>query len=242
MMRIRIPRVHWFTQPFMKNILANTLGTIIGIGLTIGTTYLVTNLEDRKSEQQEVKMLVRSLDNHIDKYEGFSEALQESDSVSAIYFANRHNLSALGDSTLLECMYRILYFQNPINDFTAAHIFESSVETWRTIRSVEFIEIMGKCFALSQMLTDYHKQINGDKERLMPIFFQAELEEGHNTRGHALRFLSNPEVMFFMRKQHDFYVMMMGQGVRFLKIKLEECKQLAGITENTSQEVLALKE
>lgn len=49
----KIFKPQWFTQPFVKNLIANTLGTIIGIALTIGTTYLVTNIEDRKSERQE---------------------------------------------------------------------------------------------------------------------------------------------------------------------------------------------
>lgn len=225
----KIFKPQWFTQPFVKNLIANTLGTIIGIALTIGTTYLVTNIEDRKSERQEVNMLVRSLDNHIDKFNILLENMLASDSVNAIYLDNRHDLSAVADSTLIECMYRILFFDNQVTDYTAAHIFESNIETWRTIRSVEFIETMGKCFTLSQWLSNYHKQLNEDKENLMPIYFQAENELPRNSREFALRFLNHPDVVSFMRKQQELYIMMMGQGVQILELKLDECKSLVGI-------------
>ncbi len=235
MIRIRIPRTQWFNQPFAKNILANTLGTIIGIVLTIGTTYLVTNYEDRKSERQQVKMLVRSLDNHIEKFEGCIELMQESDSVNTIIKRNWDNLSVLADSTLAECVGRMIYFDNQVTDYTAAHIFESNIETWRTIRSVEFIETMGKCFTLSQSLTQYHNQLNEDKRRITMIYHKAELADFKTLKEMYIHILKESEVSYLIRMQHDLYIPLFMQGVEILKQKNMECKQLAGIAEDMAQ-------
>ena len=98
---------------------------------------------------------------------------------------------------------------------------------------------MGKSFALCQTLKDKQDNLNAGRVSLLPLLYDAE-RECKTSREIVTRFFHEKEVQNFMLKQHQLYVPAFRAAVSFLQLKKDECKQLAGISEDTSQEVMSV--
>ncbi len=219
-------------KPFIENTLAGTIGTIIGIVLTIGTTYLATRIETRRSEKQQIQMLVKGLEQNIKAFEEQAEMLEHADSLNVLVDKNRNDLSVLGDSTLQEWVTYLYKLEFNATDMTAARIFSSNIETWRNISSPEFIDHMGRAFAVIESLVGLNHRREDAWFGLMHEVYELERKENYSFKSpsdYCQLLIQQPAVDDYMRQVHEIYARSFRACTKLLREKLGEAKQLVGL-------------
>ena len=224
---------------FWKQTLSCTLGTIIGIVLTFGTSAWIDNREKEATERTAALMVIHNLDGFCDELEETTKYLQTVDSINMKVLAAKDKLETIPEDTLELFVSGFFSFQFSPNDETAETIFSSNIETWKSIDNSEFIELAGQCFSAKRFLVKFQERLEAEKNELTDMFMKTVVYADKPTGSVpeiAATMLSSEIFRIFIKKQHDFYLRGMQEGLKVLRKQTDNCKRLMDVTDEVLQQ------
>ena len=228
----------WKISDFWKQTLSCTLGTIVGIVLTFGTSAWIEKREKQATERTAALMVIHNLDGFCDELEETTKYLQAVDSINMKVLAAKDRLEAVSEDTLEMFAGNFFTFQFSPNDQTAETIFSSNIETWKSIDSSEFIELAGQCFSAKRLLVKFQERLEAEKNDLTDMFLKTVLYADKPIESIpeiAATMLRSATFRSFIKKQHDFYLQGMQQGLKVLRKQTDNCKRLMDVTDEELQ-------
>ena len=229
----------WKLSDFWKQTLICTLGTIIGIVLTFGTSTWIENREKQAIERRAALMVIHNLDGFCDDLEETTNYLQTADSINMKVLAAKDRLETIPEDTLEMFASNFFTFQFSPNDQTAENIFSSNIETWKSIDSSEFIELAGQCFSAKRLLVKFQERLEAEKNDLTDMFLKTIVYADKPTESFseiAATMLRSATFRSFIKKQHDFYLQGMLEGLKVLRHQTDNCKRLMNVTDEELQQ------
>lgn len=224
----------WNLSDFWTQTLSCTLGTIIGIVLTFGTSAWIKQREKQETERTAALMVIHNLDSFTEDLDEMVMELQAIDSINMKLLDARDRLHTVSEDTLELFVSGILTHSFNTVDETAETIFSSNIETWKSIGNSEFIELAGNCFSGKRLMVKFQEGLEAEKNELSDLFLKTVLYADHpakTTREIATTLLHSATFCSHIKKQHDFYLRGMEQGVKVLRKQTDNCKRLMNVTD-----------
>lgn len=229
----------WKLSDFWKQALSSTLGTIIGIVLTFGTSAWINHREKQETERTAALMVIHNLDSFTEDLGEMVRELQAIDSINMKLLDARDRLHTVSEDTLQLFVSGILTHNFNTVDETAETIFSSNIETWKSIGNSEFIELAGNCFSVKRLMVKFQEGLEAEKNELSDLYLKTILYADHpaeSTREIATNLLHSATYCSQIKKQHDFYLCGMEQGVKVLRKQTDKCKRLMNVTDEELQQ------
>ena len=219
---------------FWKQTLSCTLGTVIGIILTFGTSAWIEYREKQETERTAALMVIHNLESFTDDLALMVKELQTIDEVNTKVLAAKDHLDTVSEDTLSMFVTGILSHNFNTIDETAETIFSSNIETWKSIGNSEFIELAGNCFSAKRLMVKFQEQLEAEKDELSDMFLEKVTYSDHPTESlqeTVATILLSSRCRRHIKKQGDFYLRGMEQGVKVLSEKTDQCKRLMNVTD-----------
>lgn len=224
----------WKLSDFWKQTLSCTLGTVIGIILTFGTSAWIEYREKQETERTAALMVIHNLESFTDDLALMVKELQTIDEVNAKVLAAKDHLDTVSEDTLSMFVTGILSHNFNTIDETAETIFSSNIETWKSIGNSEFIELAGNCFSAKRLMVKFQERLEAEKDELSDMFLEKVTYSDHPTESlqeTVATILRSSRCRRHIKKQGDFYLRGMEQGVKVLSEKTDQCKRLMNVTD-----------
>lgn len=224
----------WKLSDFWKQTLSCTLGTVIGIILTFGTSAWIEYREKQETERTAALMVIHNLDSFVQDLALMVKELQTIDEVNAKVLAAKDHLDTVSEDTLSMFVTGILSHNFNTIDETAETIFSSNIETWKSIGNSEFIELAGNCFSAKRLMVKFQEQLEAEKDELSDMLLEKVTYSDHPTESlqeTVATILRSSRCRRHIKKQGDFYLRGMEQGVKVLSEKTDQCKRLMNVTD-----------
>ena len=221
---------------FWKSTLSNTLGTIIGIVLTFGTTLGLQRCEREKTERTMALMVIHNLEYYCETLEADIALLQMQDSLNSTvwdHWPDRYD--QIPDDTLQLFINGLISRSFVANDNAVESIFSSNIDTWKSIGSSEFIELAGKCFSATHLITQIREEIDEWKQQNYKTLMQTTVYTDNPTNSLAettARVFCSPELCSFIKIQHTTYVPTLQMGLSIIRECNEKNKQLMHVSDS----------
>ena len=219
---------------FWKQTLSCTLGTVIGIILTFGTSAWIEYREKQETERTAALMVIHNLDSFVQDLALMVKELQTIDEVNTKVLAAKDHLDTVSEDTLSLFVTGILSHNFNTIDETAETIFSSNIETWKSIGNSEFIELAGNCFSAKRLMVKFQERLEAEKDELSDMFLEKVTYSDHPTESlqeTVATILRSSRCRRHIKKQGDFYLRGMEQGVKVLSEKTDQCKRLMNVTD-----------
>lgn len=219
---------------FWKQTLSCTLGTVIGIILTFGTSAWIEYREKQETERTAALMVIHNLDSFVQDLALMVKELQTIDEVNTKVLAAKDHLDTVSEDTLSMFVTGILSHNFNTIDETAETIFSSNIETWKSIGNSEFIELAGNCFSAKRLMVKFQERLEAEKDELSDMFLEKVFYSDHTTeplQETVATILLSSRCRRHIKKQGDFYLRGMEQGVKVLSEKTDQCKRLMNVTD-----------
>ena len=133
---------------FWKNLLRTILGTTISIILTFGTNSLI--LWNRKANDRKMTamMVLSNIESFARTLETRSNRMAKNDSIAAWLLCTSYkDLELLPEKELDNLISQATTVATLNHDHTAENIFTNSINTWKNLNNVQFIDNVGSCFS-----------------------------------------------------------------------------------------------
>jgi len=224
----------WKLSDFWKQTLSCTLGTVIGIILTFGTSAWIEYREKQETERTAALMVIHNLESFVQDLALMVKELQTIDEVNAKVLAAKDHLDTVSEDTLSMFVTGILSHNFNTIDETAETIFSSNIETWKSIGNSEFIELAGNCFSAKRLMVKFQERLEAEKDELSDMFLEKVFYSAHPTESlqeTVATILRSSRCRRHIKKQGDFYLRGMEQGVKVLSEKTDQCKRLMNVTD-----------
>ena len=209
--------------------MSSTLGTIIGIVLTFGTSAWINHREKQETERTAALMVIHNLDSFTEDLGEMVRELQAIDSINMKLLDARDRSHTVCEDTLQLFVSGILTHNFNTVDETAETIFSSNIETWKSIGNSEFIELAGNCFSVKRLMVKFQEGLEAEKNELSDLYLKTILYADHPAESTPL--LHSATFCSHIKKQHDFYLCGMEQGVKVLRKQTDKCKRLMNVTD-----------
>ena len=219
---------------FWKQTLSCTLGTVIGIILTFGTSAWIEYREKQETERTAALMVIHNLDSFVQDLALMVKELQTIDEVNTKVLAAKDHLDTVSEDTLSMFVTGILSHNFNTIDETAETIFSSNIETWKSIGNSEFIELAGNCFSAKRLMVKFQERLEAEKDELSDMLLEKVTYSDHPTESlqeTVATILRSSRCRRHIKKQGDFYLRGMEQGVKVLSEKSDQCKRLMNVTD-----------
>ena len=219
---------------FWKQTLSCTLGTVIGIILTFGTSAWIEYREKQETERTAALMVIHNLDSFVQDLALMVKELQTIDEVNTKVLAAKDHLDTVSEDTLSMFVTGILSHNFNTIDETAETIFSSNIETWKSIGNSEFIELAGNCFSAKRLMVKFQERLEAEKDELSDMLLEKVTYSDHPTESlqeTVATILRSSRCRRHIKKQGDFYLRGMEQGVKVLSEKTDQCKRLMNVTD-----------
>jgi len=214
--------------------LSCTLGTVIGIILTFGTSAWIEYREKQETERTAALMVIHNLDSFVQDLALMVKELQTIDEVNTKVLAAKDHLDTVSEDTLSMFVTGILSHNFNTIDETAETIFSSNIETWKSIGNSEFIELAGNCFSAKRLMVKFQERLEAEKDELSDMLLEKVTYSDHPTESlqeTVATILRSSRCRRHIKKQGDFYLRGMEQGVKVLSEKTDQCKRLMNVTD-----------
>ena len=224
----------WKLSDFWKQTLSCTLGTVIGIILTFGTSAWIEYRDKQETERTAALMVIHNLESFVQDLALMVKELQTIDEVNAKVLAAKDHLDTVSEDTLSMFVTGILSHNFNTIDETAETIFSSNIETWKSIGNSEFIELAGNCFSAKRLMVKFQERLEAEKDELSDMFLEKVIYSDHPTESlqeTVATILRSSRCRRHIKKQGDFYLRGMEQGVKVLSEKTDQCKRLMNVTD-----------
>lgn len=133
---------------FWKSLLRTILGITISIILTFGTNGLIQQHRKEKDRKMTAMMVMSNIESFARTLEKRSDRMAPTDSIAAWLLCTPYeDLELLPEKELADLISRATDFATLNHDHTAENIFSNSIDTWKNVANVQFIDNVGSCFS-----------------------------------------------------------------------------------------------
>ena len=190
---------------FWKQLGMLVLGTTISLVLTFGTAWIIERHQRAKDRHLMALMVMSNIENFAQMMDEAYEYSARMDTLSTWMLSIPvDQLESLPDDVIKQIDK---YFEEVIqlgiidHDKTAENIFSNSIDTWKNINNVIFVENVGWCFSTMNFV---EKDWNGFSESYHDIFQKIlEKDQPKKQRDYTIKKLQNSEVRIELSSTHN---------------------------------------
>ena len=133
---------------FWKGLLRTVLGITISIILTFGTNGLIQQRRKAKDRKMTAMMVMSNIESFARTLEKRSDRMARNDSIAAwLLCMSYEDLELLPEKELDGLIGQVTNVATLNHDHTAENIFTNSIDTWKNLNNVQFIDNVGSCFS-----------------------------------------------------------------------------------------------
>ena len=147
---------------YWKRLLNTILGTTISILLTFGTNSLIQQHRKVKDRKMTALMVMSNIESFARTLEAHSDRMASADSIAAWLLCTPYeDLELLPEKELSDLIDQAFQLATLNQDHTAENIFSNSIETWKNVENVQFINNVGACFsAINGVEEQFNQWVN----------------------------------------------------------------------------------
>ena len=166
---------------FWKNLLRTVLGITISIILTFGTNSLIQWNRKVKDRKMTAMMVLSNIENFARTLETRSTRMATNDSIAAwLLGMSYEDLELLPAKELDDLISQATTVATLNHDHTAENIFTNSIDTWKNLNNVHFIDNVGSCFsAINGVEEQFNQWVNEVPEALHEVQINPSQYEGN---------------------------------------------------------------
>ena len=133
---------------FWKNLLRTILGITISIILTFGTNGLIQHHRKVQDRKMTAMMVMSNIESFAQTLETRSDRMARNDSIASWLLCMPYeDLELLPEKELDGLISQATNVATLNHDHTAENIFTNSIDTWKNLNNVQFIDNVGSCFS-----------------------------------------------------------------------------------------------
>ena len=141
---------------FWREIGIIIIGTTISILLTIGSSQLLEKRQRAKDRELTAMMVLSNIESSARQMEDMSVILAQIDTIGAWLLAQPvEKLELIPDDDFKMMMNTVTTLTVFHHDETAEKIFSDNIDTWKNMESFQFIDNVGKTFAVINTIENY---------------------------------------------------------------------------------------
>ena len=165
---------------FWKNLFRTILGTTISILLTFGTNALIQRHRIVQDRKMTAMMVMSNIESFARTLETRSNRMAPSDSIAAwLLCTSYEDLELLPEKELSDLIDRATTVATLNHDHTAENVFSNSIETWKNVNNVQFIDNVGSCFsAINGVEEQFNQWAKGVPEAMEEVYVNPDKYEG----------------------------------------------------------------
>ena len=165
---------------FWKNLFRTILGTTISILLTFGTNALIQRHRKVQDRKMTAMMVMSNIESFARTLETRSNRMAPSDSIAAwLLCTSYEDLELLPEKELSDLIDRATTVATLNHDHTAENVFSNSIETWKNVNNVQFIDNVGSCFsAINGVEEQFNQWVKGVPEAMQDVYVNPDKYEG----------------------------------------------------------------
>ena len=165
---------------FWKNLFRTILGTTISILLTFGTNALIQRHRKVQDRKMTAMMVMSNIESFARTLETRSNRMAPSDSIAAwLLCTSYEDLELLPEKELSHLIDRATTVATLNHDHTAENVFSNSIETWKNVNNVQFIDNVGSCFsAINGVEEQFNQWAKGVPEAMQDVYVNPDKYEG----------------------------------------------------------------
>ena len=156
-----------------QQFLIGVLGTAIGVALTFSLNGLRESKKKQQAQRLTAIMVIHDIDNTIDILKSWKQQEASKDTLLHYAMDNRDHLDKVPSDTLSNIILNLVSQNRSFRfDTSKEEIFNSDLDTWQNLGSVQFLDNVQSFFYDRQTL----QQINEDPEWKEPIPYDDYLQ------------------------------------------------------------------
>ncbi|MBO4465118.1 MAG: hypothetical protein J5748_00370 [Bacteroidales bacterium] len=128
---------------------------------------LVNRINQKNERKLTALMVMSSIEQFARDIDDLEPSLAHKDSVATWLVNIPHDdVAKLGDDLLIDAYSDVINLPVISHDKTAEKIFSGNIDTWKNIGNFQFIDNVGQCFSLIDMIEEYY---NGSVDAITKI-------------------------------------------------------------------------
>lgn len=165
---------------YWKNLLRTILGTTISILLTFGTNALIQRQRKIQDRKMTTMMVLSNIESFARTLDLRSERMAATDSIAAWLLCMSYaDLELLPEKELDYLIDQATSVATLNHDHTAENVFSNSIETWKNVNNVQFIDNVGSCFsAINGVEEQFNEWVKGVPETMHDVKINPSKYEG----------------------------------------------------------------
>ena len=166
---------------FWKSLLRTVLGITISIILTFGTNGLIQQHRKEKDRKMTAMMVMSNIESFARTLEKRSDRMARNDSIAAWLLCTPYeDLELLPEKELDGLISQATNVATLNHDHTAENIFTNSIDTWKNVNNVYFIDNVGSCFsAINGVEEQFNQWVAEVPEALHDVQINPDQYEGN---------------------------------------------------------------
>ena len=165
---------------FWGNLFRTILGTTISILLTFGTNALIQQHRKVQDRKMTAMMVMSNIESFARTLEIRSDRMSATDSIAAwLLCMSYEDLELLPEKELNYLIGRATNVATLNHDHTAENVFSNTIETWKNINNMQFIDNVGSCFsAINGVEEQFNQWAKGVPEAMEEVYVNPDKYEG----------------------------------------------------------------
>lgn len=186
---------------------SSIVGTITGIIVTFGTSAYLEEKKHEENQRLVVMMVLNNIEIYNRRLSKDIAVMEKNDSLfQAIMQYSDEKVRSVSKDTALMFLNSLGSRSFRIVNHTSEKIFSSSMSTWQSIDNTAFIENVGKCYSLINLMEDLYQGIVHEQFNLYDEFHKThDIRDFSTTEKFALLH-KQPDVIWYLQKHHMFYL------------------------------------
>lgn len=160
-----------FVETYLGQILLVFIGASISITLTLGTAYLMDKHKRQQDRQMTAMLVMSNIEIFARTLDTQAKLMATNDSI-ATWLINKpiEDLELMPEQELNGLIDQATNFIFLLRDKSAENIFTNSIETWKSVGNVKFINRVGQCFSAMNTVEEYwNKRVNDANQTILDI-------------------------------------------------------------------------
>ena len=170
----------WAKGSTWRELLMTVLATTISIVLTFGTAGLLERCQRTQDRRMSAMMVMSNIESFARTLEIRSDRMSATDSIAAwLLCMSYEDLELLPEKELNYLIGRATNVATLNHDHTAENVFSNTIETWKNINNMQFIDNVGSCFsAINGVEEQFNQWAKGVPEAMEEVYVNPDKYEG----------------------------------------------------------------
>lgn len=160
-----------FVDTFFGQVMLVFIGATISIMLTLGTAYLMDRREREAGRRLSALMVMSNIESFARHLDDHAKLMATNDSIATWLLSKPiEDLELMPEMELNGLIDQATNFMFILHDKSAENIFTNSIDTWKSVGNVQFIDRVGQCFSAMNTVEDYwNKRVNDANQSILDI-------------------------------------------------------------------------